>query len=231
MNTNILLIEDNTMIHKILYEALNREGYQVFSAYNGKEGLEIFYKSTIDIVLLDLILPDMDGEMVIQSIRKTSSTPILIVSSKDTDVDKAIHLGLGADDYLSKPFSMIELVARVKSVLRRSRLRAEDRVSSKVIEGIEFNLQNYEAIKHGERIALTMKEAKILELFFSNPNITFSKKQIYESVWKEEYYHDDNVINVHIRRIREKIEQDPANPSIIKTAWGIGYQYQEVKSN
>ncbi|MCK7484260.1 MAG: response regulator transcription factor [Bacillus subtilis] len=225
MKIKVLLIEDNHVIHHVLAEAMNREGFVVYSAFTGVSGLELFHKEKIDIILLDLMLPDIDGEKVLQTVRKTSNTPIMIVSSKDTDVDKAIHLGLGADDYLAKPFSMIELVARVKAVVRRSKTKSEEQNSIKKVGDIEFNLANYEAFKNGERIPLTLKEAKILELLFTNPNTTFSKKQIYEAVWKEEYYHDDNVINVHMRRIREKVESSPSDPQIIKTVWGVGYQF------
>jgi DNA-binding response OmpR family regulator len=225
MKIRVLLIEDNHIVHHVLAEAMIREGFVVFSAYTGNGGLELFQKEQVDIILLDLILPDIDGEKVLQTIRKTSNTPIVIVSSKDTDVDKAIHLGLGADDYLAKPFSMIELVARVKAVVRRSNMKLADQNTIKRFADIEFNLANYEAFKQGVQIPLTLKEAKILELLLSNPNQTFTKKQIYEAVWKEEYYHDDNVLNVHMRRIREKIEVSPSDPKIIKTIWGVGYQF------
>jgi DNA-binding response OmpR family regulator len=227
MKRNVLLIEDNPAIHRILAEALTREGFMVFSAYDGASGLRHYAEQAIDILVLDLMLPDIDGEKVLGDIRSQSNLPVLIISAKDTDVDKAIHLGLGADDYLSKPFSMIELVARVKALLRRSQASREETPAIQCIGDVVFNLKNFEVTKDGMRIPLTLKEAKIIELLLTHPNTTFTKKEIYEAIWKEEYYHDDNVINVHIRRIREKIELNPSDPQIIKTVWGVGYRYDD----
>jgi DNA-binding response OmpR family regulator len=227
MNINILVIEDNHAIHRIVAEALNREGYRVHSAYEGRKGLELFRKQPVDVVLLDLVLPDINGESILGDIRANSNIPVLIISAKDTDVDKAIHLALGADDYLAKPFSMIELIARVKALLRRAAQTKEETPAIRCIGDVVFHTKNFEVTRDGERIPLTLKEAKIIELLLRNPNTTFSKKEIYEAVWKEEYYHDDNVINVHIRRIREKIEIDPSDPQIIRTVWGVGYRYED----
>lgn len=228
MKKNILLIEDNLAIHRILSEVLTREGFVVHSAYDGKTGLVLFQEQSIDVVVLDLMLPDMDGEKVLGEIRAQSNVPVLIGSAKDTDIDKAIHLGLGADDYLSKPFSMIELIARVKALLRRASPSKEVTPAIRCIGDVVFHLKNFEVTKDGQRIPLTLKEAKIIELLLTHPNTTFSKKEIYETIWKDEYYHDDNVLNVHIRRIREKIEIDPSDPKIIRTVWGVGYRYDDL---
>jgi DNA-binding response OmpR family regulator len=227
MNENILLIEDNIAIHRILAEVLSREGFVVRSAYDGRTGLRLFQDHEVDLLVLDLMLPDIDGEKVLADVRARGNLPVLIISAKDTDVDKAIHLGLGADDYLAKPFSMIELIARVKALLRRASQSNAETPAIRCIGDVVFHTKNFEVTKDGERIPLTLKEAKIIELLLTHPNTTFSKKEIYEAVWKEEYYHDDNVLNVHIRRIREKIETDPSDPQIIRTVWGVGYRYED----
>jgi DNA-binding response OmpR family regulator len=227
MKRNVLLIEDNPAIHRILAEALTREGFSVLSAYDGAAGLRLYAEQAVDILVLDLMLPDINGERVLGEIRAKSNLPVLIISAKDTDVDKAIHLGLGADDYLAKPFSMIELVARVKALLRRAQSSREETPAIQCIGDVVFHLKNFEVTKDGTRIPLTLKETKIIELLLTHPNTTFTKKEIYEAIWKEEYYHDDNVLNVHIRRIREKIETNPSDPQIIKTVWGVGYRYED----
>lgn len=227
MNGQILLVEDNKTVHKILLEALRKENYSVFSAFDGAQAMFHFEKSAIDLVVLDLILPDMEGKSIIEAIRKTANTPILIISAKNTDVDKAEMLTLGADDYLAKPFSMIEFIARTHAAIRRYRMSHVDNKQVKTIGDLEFHLYNYMFYNHGLEIPLTKKEAQILELFFNNPNKIITKKQLYEAVWNEPYYDDENVINVHMKRIRNKIEKDSTNPEIILTVWGIGYQYKE----
>jgi len=187
---------------------------------------------TYDAVLLDLMLPKISGENVLKHIRSKGDVPVIIISTKDTDVEKAINLGLGADDYLSKPFSMLELIARVKAVLRRSKKSQEVPVKQKyVISNLEVNMVNYEVKKNNQLIELTLKEFEILKLLITHPDQTFSKQQMYRSIWGEEYYYNDNVINVHIRRLREKIEDDPSKPKIVLTMWGFGYKLGEYTEN
>ncbi len=224
----ILIVEDNILISKSIETKLKDEMYDVKAVYNGKDAIEQFDKMKFDVVLLDLMLPVISGETVLKHIRTKSDTPVIIISTKDSDVEKAINLGLGADDYLSKPFSMIELVARVKAVLRRSQRSVEKKLKSKYVMGnLEINLNNYEVKKNGQLIELTLKEFEILKLLIANPDQTFSKQLMYRTVWGEEYYSNDNVINVHIRRLREKIEDDPSNPKMILTMWGFGYKLGE----
>lgn len=227
MNGEILLVEDNKTVHKILLEALKRENFQVLSAFDGAQAMFHFEKSTIDLVVLDLILPDIEGKFIIEAIRKTSNIPILVISAKNADTDKAEMLTIGADDYLAKPFSMIEFVARIHAAIRRYRMTHIDHKKVKTIGDLEFHLYNYMFYNHGLEIPLTKKEAQILELFFNNPNKIITKKMLYEAVWNEPYYDDENVINVHMKRIRNKIEKDSTNPEIITTVWGIGYQFKE----
>lgn len=227
MNTTILLVEDNKTVHKILLEALKKENFNVISAYDGAQAMFQFEKTAIDLIVLDLMLPDMEGKSIIEAVRKSANTPLMVISAKNTDTDKAEMLTLGADDYLAKPFSMIEFIARIHAVIRRYRMSHVERKQVKTIGDLEFHLYNYMFYNHGIEIPLTKKEAQILELFFSNPNKIITKKQLYEAVWNESYYDDENVINVHMKRIRNKIEKDSTNPEIIHTIWGIGYQYKE----
>ncbi|MDD3477700.1 MAG: response regulator transcription factor [Candidatus Izemoplasmatales bacterium] len=227
MEHSILVIEDNTIVSQMVMNVLSREGFDVDIAATGTRGLEMFTRRHYSLVILDLLLPEISGEEILKTIRTSSQVPIIIISSKDTDMDKAIHLSLGADDYLTKPFSIVELIARVKAVLRRSQLVVENPNSVKQIGGLKIDLDNYEAFLDGNPLYLTLKEYLILKLFVTHPNHVFTKEHIYSKVWNEPYFENDNVINVHMRRLREKIEKDPSNPEIIKTIWGIGYKYEE----
>ncbi|MGL4772773.1 MAG: winged helix-turn-helix domain-containing protein, partial [Clostridium sp.] len=180
---------------------------------------------------LDLMMPRMDGMECLKKIREKSTTPVLITSAKNSDLDKALGLGFGADDYIQKPFSVIELVARIKAIIRRTHQyiagsAVEGKENLIKIQGIEVDLESYIVKKNGEVIQLTNKEFEMFKLFIKNPKRVFTKAQIYSLVWEDEYYGDENVINVHIRRLREKIEEDPSKPTIIKTLWGIGYKYE-----
>jgi DNA-binding response OmpR family regulator len=207
---------------------LVKEGFQVTIASDGEEGVNAFLKGSFDLIILDIMMPKLDGLEVVRIIREKSAVPILMMSAKDTDVDKAVGLGLGADDYICKPFSMIELAARVKAGIRRSTkysaVESKDeaiQIGDLIIDPINFTVE-----KKGRQLKLTLKEFEILKLFVKNQNRVFTKAQIYTLVWNEEYYGDDNVINVHMRRLREKIESDPSNPEYIKTLWGIGYKLE-----
>jgi len=163
-------------------------------------------------------------------IREKSSVPILIMSAKDSDVDKALGLGLGADDYISKPFSMLEFSARIKATIRRATKYSKSDKKNELlminIRNLTMNVENFLVSKNNKAILLTSKEFDILRLFMQNPNRVFTKAQIYSIIWKDEYFGDDNVINVHMRRLREKIEDNPSNPQYIKTLWGIGYKLE-----
>ena len=227
MKESILLVEDNKTVHRILHEALVKENYQVYSAFDGAQAIFSFEKNKFDLVVLDLMLPDVNGLEVIKAVRKESNIPIFVISAKNSDVEKAEALNIGADDYLSKPFSMVEFIARVYAGLRRYKISQVDNNQIKVIGDLEFHLYNYVFYNHGIEMPLTKKEAQILDLFFKNPNKVISKKQLFETIWKTTYFHDENVINVHMKRIRNKIEKDSTNPTIIHTIWGIGYMFKE----
>lgn len=208
---------------------LIKEGFQVTIASDGEEGVNTYLKGSFDLIILDIMMPKLDGLEVVRIIREKSAVPILMMSAKDTDVDKAVGLGLGADDYICKPFSMIELAARVKAGIRRStKYSATESIEEKMIQIGDLTIDpiNFTVEKNGKPLKLTLKEFEILKLFVKNQNRVFTKAQIYTLVWNEEYYGDDNVINVHMRRLREKIESDPSNPEYIKTLWGIGYKLE-----
>mgnify|MGYP000880657667 FL=1 len=225
MAQKILIVEDNVLISRSIESKLKEEMFEVKAVFDGDEAIKQFDMITYDAVLLDLMLPKISGENVLKHIRSKGDVPVIIISTKDTDVEKAINLGLGADDYLAKPFSMLELIARVKAVLRRAHKQMDKEVKQKIeIGDLDVNLANFEVKKAGKLVDLTLKEFEILKLLLTHPDQTFSKQQMYRTVWGEEYYYNDNVINVHIRRLREKIEDDPSNPKIVVTMWGFGYK-------
>ena len=234
MSQRILLVEDDEAISEMVRSYLIKENYEIETAFDGDAAVKIFSTSApFDLVLLDLMLPKRSGTDILQSIRATSLVPVLIMSAKDSDVDKALGLGFGADDYITKPFSMIELAARVKAAIRRAGYAAAslkpdeaDRgeVNEVTLGDLTVDLDNFSARKNGIEIKLTAKEFHILKLFVTHPGRVFTKAQVYSVVWADEYYGDENVINVHMRRLREKIENDPSRPEVIKTLWGIGYK-------
>lgn len=230
MNNKILIIEDDIAISEMVKNYLTKDGFLVVTAFDGEEGIVKYLNDDFDLVVLDLMMPKLDGMETMKLIREKSSVPILIMSAKDSDVDKAIGLGLGADDYITKPFSMIEISARIKASIRRAtKYSGNQKTGENVpikIGSITIDLDNFLVIKNGQSVQLTSKEFEMLKLFINNPNRVFTKAQIYSFVWKEEYYGDENVINVHMRRLREKIEDDPSNPQYIKTLWGIGYKLE-----
>ncbi|WP_281425114.1 response regulator transcription factor [Paenibacillus tritici] len=237
----VLLIEDDEAISEMVYSYLTKEGYEVETAFDGESAVKKFLAGLpYDLVLLDLMLPKRSGTDVLQMIRSGSLVPVLIMSAKDSDVDKALGLGFGADDYITKPFSMIELAARVKAAIRRAGYAAQGsqaaaggelQPTSKVItlRGLTVDLDNFSVLKNGEEVKLTAKEFHILKLFVSSPGRVFTKAQIYSMVWEDDYFGDENVINVHMRRLREKIEDDPSHPEYIRTLWGIGYKLGDMQ--
>ncbi|WP_047153942.1 response regulator transcription factor [Aneurinibacillus tyrosinisolvens] len=231
MQHKILLVEDDTSISEMVKNQFIKEGFAVTAAFDGEQAIELFARETFDLILLDLMLPKLDGMEFLKIIRGKSLIPILIMSAKDGDVDKALGLGFGADDYIAKPFSMIELVARVKAAIRRAThySRTEKKEESKALQigVLAIDLDNFSVHKNGSEIKLTSKEFHILKLFVTNPSRVFTKAQIYNLIWNDDYFGDENVINVHMRRLREKIEDDPSAPCYIKTLWGIGYKLGE----
>ena len=229
----ILLVEDDISLSDMLNDYLFNEGFEVKRAYDGQEAIDKFNNERFDLVLLDLMIPKVDGMTVLKNMREKDLIPILIMSAKDTDLDKALGLGLGADDYITKPFSLVEVSARIKANIRRvtryNTSAIEEKNSNILnIKDLTIDILNYTVTKRGEDIKLTSREFEILKLFATNKNRVFTKAQIYTLIWDDAYYGDENVINVHIRRLREKIEDDPSNPIYIKTLWGIGYKMEDI---
>lgn len=226
----ILIVEDDLEINRLIAEHLAREGYNTDSVFDGADAVAKFSSSSYQMVILDIMMPMIDGYEVLQRLRAISNIPVLILSAKCQETDKIIGLGLGADDYLTKPFGLGELTARVKAQLRRylrfSDEPAEDKVKLKHLD-IEMDIHTFEVRVGGKTAQLTAKEFEILKIFMMNPKRVFTKSQLFKAIWGEDYMNDENTVMVHIRRLREKIETDPSNPRYIQTVWGIGYKLVE----
>lgn len=225
---SILIVEDDKEINNLIYEALKKENYNIVQSFDGKEAIEK-YNENVQLVILDLMLPFIDGIEVLRIIREKSNLPVIILSAKEEETDRIIGLSMGADDYMVKPFSVRELTARVKAQLRRYINYNEKKEENSVLQYNDLKLDtlNYKAYKAEDEISLTKKEFELLKLFLSNPNRVFTKANIFNSVWENEYLNDDNTVMVHIKRLRNKIESNPNAPKYIVTVWGIGYKLGE----
>lgn len=227
---NILVADDDYEIADLVEIHLVSDGYQVFKAYNGKDAMEIFEREKIDLAILDIMMPEMDGHEVCEKIRETSTIPIIMLSAKDSEMDKITGLGNGADDYVTKPFNTLELVARVKSQLRRYQNFGGSAVVQKTgmvqLENLFIDKATHTVKAYEKSVKLTPLEFEILYLLASHPDQVFSTDEIFENVWKEKSFEMSNTVMVHIRRLREKIEIDPRNSQIIKTVWGVGYKIE-----
>lgn len=224
---NILVAEDETDIRNLLKINLEENSYTVFLAENGIRAWEIMKTQEIHLAILDVMMPRLDGFNLLRKIRETSTIPVIFLTARADDMDKVLGLGIGADDYLTKPFSVSELLARVGAQLRRTNEYIYSKQqSTDVIEygGLRIDKDGCCVYKDGKPIELNAKEYKLLLLFMENPEKVFTKKQLYSAVWDDDYYYDDNTIMVHISHIRNKIETNPQNPEYIKTIRGIGYK-------
>ena len=228
---NILIAEDEKDIRDLISLHMEKENYNVFKACDGEEALEIFKNENIDLILVDIMMPKINGISVIQKVRETSTIPIICITAMGSDSDKVLALGIGADDYLVKPISPIELSARVASHLRRCYRYTENKKDIYSTGDLKIYSDTFEVYKGDRKIELNPKEFKILKLLISNAGRVFTKKQIYEQVWEDVYIGDSNNIMVHLSHIREKIEDDPQNPVYIKTIRGIGYKIERYKVN
>jgi DNA-binding response OmpR family regulator len=229
----ILVCDDDHEIVDAIDIYLQQEGYKVLKAYNGREALDVLKKEDVHLIVLDLMMPEMDGIHTMMEIRKTSSIPIIVLSAKSQDSDKILGLNVGADDYVTKPFNPLELVARVKSQLRRYTTLGtmqDDKPSEHIYRtgGLVVNDDRKEVTVDGEPVRLTRIEYNILLLLIQNKGKVFSIDEIYEKIWNEEAFYADNTVTVHIRHIREKIEIDPKNPKYLKVLWGIGYKIESI---
>lgn len=228
---NILICDDDRDIVNALKIYLADPDYHLYEAYNGKEALEIIGREEIHLVLLDIMMPVMDGMTAMARIRETSNVPIILLTAKSEDTDKILGLNVGADDYITKPFNPLEVTARVRSQLRRY-LRfggGAEKPECYLVGGIELDDRTKEVRADGEIVSLTPKEYEILRLLIANPDRVFSPKEIYRTIWKEKPFGTDNTVAVHIRHLREKLEIDPADPRYIKVVFGQGYKMEGEK--
>lgn len=227
---NILLVEDDKNICEMICDFLISENYTVETAIDGQAAINIFKSQSFDLVLLDLMLPKSSGFEVLKYIRGVSVVPVVIVTAKDSDADKMMGLNLGADDYLTKPFSLVELLARIKANIRRATVynnsdsSRDDTISYK---DLTIHVSDYTVQKNGANLNLTHTEFEIIRLLAANPGRTFSKEQLYNLIWKEPYYGNENVLNTHINRLRNKLSDGAGKNDYIKTLWGIGYKLEE----
>ncbi|WP_024614798.1 response regulator transcription factor [Clostridium sp. Ade.TY] len=224
----ILIVDDEKEIRDLVEIYLKGEGYETLKAQDGEEALYLLRENDIDLVILDVMMPKLNGIETCLKIREESEMPIIMLSAKSEDIDKILGLNMGADDYLSKPFNTLELIARVKSQLRRykkfNNKPKEDSELTIVIDDLCIKLDTHEVFLGENSIRFTPTEFDILVLLAKNRGKVFSMRNIYESVWDQEYMESDNTVMVHIRKIREKIEENPRSPRFLKTVWGVGYK-------
>ncbi|QLY78087.1 response regulator transcription factor [Clostridium intestinale] len=226
---NILIAEDDNDIRELIKLHLSKEDYTVFLAEDGKKAIDIFDTNNIDLAVLDIMLPFVDGFNILRHIRNTSEIPVIFLTARGNDEDKI--LGLGGDDYMVKPFSPIELTARIQAQLRRYYKYATGKQNDRIVLGyLILDKTSCEVLRNNIPLELNAKEFKILELLIENPGKVYTKKQIYETIWEDTYYGDDNTIMVHISHIRDKIEEDPKKPQYLKTIRGIGYKMEKINN-
>lgn len=226
---NVLIVDDEEEISEYIEIYLKNEGIKVFTAKDGIEALEVLEEKNIHLILMDIMMPRMNGIKATFKIREDNNIPIIMLSAKSEDTDKILGLNVGADDYITKPFNPLELVARVKSQLRRyvslgNYTINEDEI---IVRGLTLNKNTKTVLIDSEEVSLTFTEYKILKLLMENKGRVFSIEEIYEKVWKESFHNGENTVAVHIRRIREKIEINPKEPNYLKVVWGIGYKIEK----
>jgi DNA-binding response OmpR family regulator len=231
-SARILVADDDREIAGAIEKLLVREGYDIIKAYNGMEALDALVSNKVQLIILDIMMPKLDGLSTMMKIRESKNIPIILLSAKSEDSDKILGLSMGADDYVTKPFNPQELVARVGSQLRRYlQLGDKDSANSAerlIVGGMCLDSERAELTVDGEPVKLTAKEFKIVEFLMRNAGCVFSAEQIYERVWQETAYSVENTVMVHIRRIREKIEINPREPKYLKVVWGIGYKIEKI---
>ena len=230
MAKRILVVDDEKLIVKGIRFSLEQDGMEVDCAYDGEEALEKAKESQYDLILLDLMLPKIEGIQVCQMIREFSNVPIIMLTAKSDDMDKILGLEYGADDYVTKPFNILELKARIKAIMRRSgqSVPPEKQTKSVIESGdLKLNCDSRRVYISGKEINLTAKEFDVLELLVLNPNKVYSRENLLNMVWGSDYPGDVRTVDVHIRRLREKIEENPSEPKYVHTKWGVGYYFQD----
>ena len=229
MANRVLVVDDEKLIVKGIRFSLEQDGMEVTCAYDGEEALTFAREQQFDIILLDIMLPKMDGFEVCQAIREFSNMPIVMLTAKGDDMDKILGLEYGADDYITKPFNILEVKARIKAIMRRTAASEPKEENSKVIESgdLKLDCESRRLFVQGREINLTAKEFDLLELLVMNPNKVYSRENLLNLVWGYEYPGDVRTVDVHVRRLREKIEPNPSEPKYVHTKWGVGYFYQK----
>ena len=228
MAKRILIVDDEPLIVKGLKYSLEQDGYETESAADGEEAINTFFAGNFDLVLLDVMLPKLNGIEVCQRIRERSNAPIIMLTAKGEDMDKILGLEYGADDYMTKPFNILEVKARIKTIFRRTAMVSREN-NSKIIKVRDMTINsNSRSVMIGQKeVNLTAKEFDLLQLFASNRGTVFSREQLLETIWKYDYLGDLRTVDVHIRRLREKVEKNPAQPEFIFTKWGVGYYFTD----
>lgn len=229
MAKKVLVVDDEKLIVKGIRFSLEQDGMEVTCAYDGEEALRLAQENKFDMILLDIMLPNMDGFEVCQAIREFSNMPIVMLTAKGDDMDKILGLEYGADDYITKPFNILEVKARIKAIMRRTAASEPKEENSKVIESgdLKLDCESRRLFVQGREINLTAKEFDLLELLVMNPNKVYSRENLLNLVWGYEYPGDVRTVDVHVRRLREKIEPNPSEPKYVHTKWGVGYFYQK----
>ena len=229
MAKKVLVVDDEKLIVKGIRFSLEQDGMEVTCAYDGEEALRLAQENKFDMILLDIMLPKMDGFEVCQAIREFSNMPIVMLTAKGDDMDKILGLEYGADDYITKPFNILEVKARIKAIMRRTAASEPKEENSKVIESgdLKLDCESRRLFVQGREIDLTAKEFDLLELLVMNPNKVYSRENLLNLVWGYEYPGDVRTVDVHVRRLREKIEPNPSEPKYVHTKWGVGYFYQK----
>lgn len=225
MDKRILIVDDEPAIVKGLQFSLKQDGYDADAAYDGEEAVEKFFQNRYDLVVLDVMLPKLNGLGVLQRIREHSALPVIMLTAKGEDIDKILGLEYGADDYITKPFNILELKARIKAVFRRMSGGSGEQTVK--VKDMVIHLANRSVTVSSKEINLTAKEFDLLQLFASNPGKVYSRENLLELIWKYDYLGDLRTVDVHIRRLREKIEKNPSQPDFIFTKWGVGYYFTD----
>jgi DNA-binding response OmpR family regulator len=230
MAKKVLVVDDEKLIVKGIRFSLEQDGMEVDCAYDGEEALEKAKANTYDIILLDVMLPKMDGFEVCQQIRDFSSVPIVMLTAKGEDMDKILGLEYGADDYITKPFNILEVKARIKAIIRRTSRKEEQEDPNMIVDGdLRIDCESRRLFIKDKEINLTAKEFDLMELLVKNPNKVYSRERLLNLVWGYEYPGDFRTVDVHVRRLREKVEASPSDPKYVHTKWGVGYYYHSDK--
>ena len=229
MSKKVLVVDDEKLIVKGIRFSLEQDGMEVDCAYDGEEALNMAKANTYDMILLDIMLPKMDGFQVCQAIREFSDMPIVMLTAKGDDIDKILGLEYGADDYITKPFNILEVKARIKAIMRRTSPAKPKEVNSSVIEkgDLKLDCDNRRLFILGQEVTLTAREFELLDLLVKNENKVYSRESLLELVWGKDYPGDVRTVDVHVRRLREKVERNPSEPKYVHTKWGVGYYYTQ----